>query len=89
MLADFFRQITWRTSPDSKDSDKGGGWVTVVLIVLAMVVSIIAPIIARLLQLAVSRQREYLADATGVEFTRNPQALADALRRISADAHEL
>jgi heat shock protein HtpX len=89
MLADFFRQIAWRTSPDSKDSDKGGRWVTVVLIVLAIVLSIIAPIIARLLQFAVSRQREYLADATGVEFTRNPQALADALRRISADAHEL
>src|SRR5690606_4498003 len=46
---------------------------------------IVAPILARLIQTAVSRQREYLADAGAVELTRHPKALADALRKLTAD----
>jgi heat shock protein HtpX len=49
------------------------------------VLAILAPIIARLVQLAVSRQREYLADASSVELTRNPQGLERALAKIAGD----
>jgi heat shock protein HtpX len=94
MLADLFRQMLWTSSGgrsrsrDSKDGG-GGGWVALVLIVIAVILSIIAPILAQLIQLAVSRQREYLADATAVELTRYPQGLANALRKIDADPAEL
>jgi heat shock protein HtpX len=88
MLADFFWQILSNTrggsGGGSKDS-KGSGLVVVVLVGVAVLLSIIAPILAQLIQLAVSRQREYLADASAVELTRNPTGLANALRKIDAD----
>jgi heat shock protein HtpX len=94
MLADFFRQVMWFSSPRSerrsKDRDKeGGNPLAIVFIILAVILSIIAPILAQIIQLAVSRQREYLADASGVELTRNPLGLADALRKIDEDPNEL
>lgn len=60
----------------------GGGALVVVLIVLWLVTVILAPIISRMLALGVSRKREYLADATAAQFTRNPGALASALEKI-------
>jgi heat shock protein HtpX len=53
--------------------------------VVAILLAILAPLFARLLQLSISRQREYLADATAVRLTRNPDGLADALQKISGD----
>jgi heat shock protein HtpX len=91
MLSDFFWQIL-RASPgggnnrSSKDSKGGGGGIIVlVLVVVAVLLAIIAPILAHIIQLAVSRQREYLADASAVELTRYPQGLANALKKIDAD----
>ena len=52
---------------------------------VGVLLAIVAPILARIIQFAVSRQREYLADATAVELTRNPLGLAGALRKIDAD----
>lgn len=95
MLCDLFWQIlrfgpSARGSRDRSDrKDGGGGLIVVVLIVLAVVLAIIAPILAHLIQLAVSRQREYLADATAVQLTRYPQGLASALQKIDADQHQL
>jgi heat shock protein HtpX len=60
----------------------GGGPLIVILIVLWIVSVILAPVVSRLLALAVSRKREFLADATAAQFTRNPGALASALRTI-------
>jgi len=57
----------------------------IVLLVLAILLAILAPILARVIQFAVSRQREHLADAGAVELTRYPKGLADALRKLSAD----
>src|SRR5215217_938863 len=67
----------------------GGGQIQLILMLLAIVLAILAPLFARLLQLSISRQREYLADATAVKLTRNPKALADALQKISNDREVL
>ncbi|HKC47310.1 MAG TPA: M48 family metallopeptidase [Gemmatimonadales bacterium] len=63
---------------------KGGGVVVIVVLVLWVISWILAPIIAQFLAMAVSRKREYLADAMGAQFTRNPMALASALTKIEA-----
>jgi len=63
---------------------KGGGVVVIVVLVLWVISWILAPIIAQFLAMAVSRKREYLADAMGAQFTRNPMALASALNKIEA-----
>jgi heat shock protein HtpX len=73
-----------RRSSRDRDGD-GGGLIVVILFVLAIILSIIAPIIAQLIQMAYSRQREYLADAGAVELTRNPYGLASALQKLAAD----
>lgn len=89
MLADMFWQLMWTSSPGSnrknKDQEKGGGALQIVLIVVAVILAMIAPILAQIIQLAVSRQREYLADASAVELTRHPEGLANALRKIDDD----
>jgi len=66
--------------------DRGGGGV---LLIIAVVLAILTPVIAGLIQLAVSRQREYLADASGALLTRFPEGLARALRKIAADQEAL
>jgi heat shock protein HtpX len=66
--------------------DRGGGGVLgIVLVLVAIVLAIVAPIFARMVQLAVSRQREYLADASSVELTRNPAGLERALVKVASD----
>jgi heat shock protein HtpX len=92
LLADFFLRFTFwgggRSS--SRDNDKGGGnGLQVIFFVVAIVLSIVAPIVARFVQLAVNRQREYLADASSVGLTRNPYGLERALAKISEDKEVL
>jgi heat shock protein HtpX len=72
-----------------RDSSDGAGGLQVVMFVVAIVLAILAPIAARFVQLAVSRQREYLADASGVELTRNPYGLERALAKIAMDTEPL
>ena len=67
-------------------SKKGGGALLVILLVLWLISVILAPIVSRLLAMGVSRKREYLADATSAQFTRNPGALASALEKIERSA---
>ncbi|HET7470125.1 MAG TPA: M48 family metallopeptidase [Gemmatimonadales bacterium] len=67
-----------------RDRDKGGNPLAIVLLVFWLLTLIVAPIVSRILAMAVSRKREYLADATGAQFTRNPLALASALEKLEA-----
>ncbi|MCI0346949.1 MAG: M48 family metallopeptidase [Chloroflexi bacterium] len=88
LLADFFLRFTFwgggRRS-GSRDRDGGSGGLQAIMLILGIVLAILAPIAARLVQMAVSRQREYLADASSVELTRNPYGLERALAKISSD----
>jgi heat shock protein HtpX len=90
MLADFFLRFTfWGGGGRSRDRDGGGGGAQAIVFVIAIVLAILAPLISRLIQLAVSREREYLADASAVEISRNPYGLERALAKISADKEVL
>ncbi|MEO5884166.1 MAG: M48 family metallopeptidase [Candidatus Limnocylindrales bacterium] len=90
ILADFFLRFTfWGGGRGSRDRDSGGGGAQAIIFVLAIVLAILAPIISRFIQLAVSREREYLADASAVELTRNPYGLERALAKISGDPEVL
>ncbi len=64
---------------------RGGG----IIVLIALLLAILAPIVAQLLRLAISRQREYLADANGALLTRYPEGLASALEKISEDKEPL
>jgi heat shock protein HtpX len=70
----------------SEKGSKGGNPLAIVILVLWVITLILAPIISRFLAMAVSRKREYLADATGAQFTRNPLALAGALEKLDQAA---
>jgi heat shock protein HtpX len=91
LLADWFLRFTYwgggRRS--SGDSDRGGGGAMAIIFVLALVLAVVAPLIGRMVQAAVSRSRESLADSTAVDLTRNPIGLARALRAISDDQEVL
>jgi heat shock protein HtpX len=67
-----------------RSGGRGGGAVAVVVLVLWLLTLVVAPIVSRMLAMAVSRKREYLADATGAQLTRNPSALASALEKLDA-----
>lgn len=87
LISDYFVRSMFYTSGRRRSSrQKGGGGL---LVLLALVFAIVAPIFAKLLQMAVSRKREFLADASSVELTRNPNGLANALRKITADREPL
>ena len=86
MLSDWFTRITfWGGSRDRDKDSKGNA----ILMLIGLIFLILAPIFGKLMQLAISRKREFLADATAVQFTRNPDGLISALQKISGDSSEL
>jgi len=68
----------------ARGGNRGGNPLALVVLVLWVITLLLAPLISRFLAMAVSRKREYLADATGAQFTRNPLALASALEKLDA-----
>lgn len=83
MLSDMFsRTFIYKDRDNNKNSNS-------ILMLLGLICLIISPLFTKLLQLAISRRREYLADATAVKFTRNPDGLISALIKISNDPNEL
>ncbi len=83
LLADWGRRMSFYSRRDEGErrEQKDGGNLFLILVVILM---IIAPILAQIMAMAVSRTREYMADAASAEFTRNPSALASALRKIAS-----
>lgn len=82
MLSDIFsRRFFFRSSKDN-DSNKGSA----ILMLIGLVFLILSPILGKLMQMAISRRREFLADATAIEFTRNPQGLISALKKLEASS---
>lgn len=85
LLGDWFLRMRFR----GNDNDRGSNQVQVIMFVLAFILALLAPIVAKLIQLAISRRREFLADASGVMITKYPDGLIGALKKISADTEPL
>jgi heat shock protein HtpX len=90
LISDFFLRFSMMGSGGRRGSkDKGGGGLGLLIIAIAIIGAILAPLIAQAIKFAVSRQREYLADASGALLCRNPEALARALEKIAGDPEPL
>ena len=77
------RMMWWGGASRSRRSnDRDGGGLEIILLVLSLLAIVLAPLAATLVQLAISRQREFLADASSVELTRNPQGMINALLKL-------
>ncbi len=85
-LADMFLRSLWWGGRRNRDDDRGLGSI---LLVAGVVLALLSPLIATIIQLAVSRKREFLADATSAYLTRYPQGLARALEKLKADKEVL
>ncbi len=91
LLCDVFLRSLWYGAGTRRGrrSRKSGGGAQAILLIVAILLAILAPILARIIHMAISRQREYLADAGSVELTRNPHGLASALTKLSGDREVL
>ena len=87
MLSDMFsRVLFWGKLDNDRDNDnKGNG----ILMLLGLIFLILSPIFGSLMKLALSRKREFLADSTAIEFTRNPDGLISALEKLENDPNQL
>lgn len=84
LISEFFtRALFWGGIGGRRGSDRGGGPIEAILFAVGFVLLILAPIIGQIVRFAVSRQREYLADAQGAMLTRYPPGLASALKKIA------
>lgn len=88
ILSDWFTRISFYGGRRGRDGDNDNNGNAIIMLI-GLIFLILAPIFGQLMQLAISRKREFLADATAIEFTRNPDGLISALEKISADLNEL
>lgn len=86
LLADWFIRLSWRGGGKDKDE---AGQLRAVIAVLGILLALLSPFIAQLIQLAISRRREFLADASSAMLTRQPSGLISALKKISLDREPL
>ena len=86
MLSDIFTRSFFYRSGKSKDNDNSGN---AILMLIGLVLLVLSPLLGKLMQMAISRRREFLADSTAIEFTRNPDGLISALRKLDDDTNEL
>lgn len=88
ILSDWFTRISFYGGRRGRDRDTDNNGNAIVMLI-GLIFLILAPIFGQLMKLAISRKREFLADATAIEFTRNPDGLISALEKISANPNEL
>ena len=88
ILSDWFTRISFYGGRRGRDGDNDNNGNAIIMLI-GLIFLILAPIFGQLMHLAISRKREFLADATAIEFTRNPDGLISALEKISADPNEL
>jgi heat shock protein HtpX len=84
ILSDFFLRMRFWGFDDNRERNSSG-----FILIITLAIAILAPIAAALIQLAISRKREFLADASGALLTRYPQGLADALKKLSTDKRQM
>jgi len=90
LLADWMLRMTAFGGGRKRDGDSnGGGQLQLIFFVVGIILALLSPLISQLIQLAISRRREFFADASAVEMTKNPQGLARALQKISQDREPL
>jgi len=88
LLGDWFFRVRFWGVKD-RDNDNGGSQLAIIFMVVGIIFAVLSPIIAQLIQLAISRRREFLADAGSVAITRQPSGLISALEKISLDTEAL
>ena len=89
LLSDWILRMSFWGGGRRRSRDNDNGQLGMILFVVGLILALLSPIIAQLIQLAISRRREFLADATGAGMTKNPEGLARALEKISADTEPL
>jgi len=89
LLSDWMLRSFWWGGGRRRSRERSGGNAGAILLLVGIVLAILSPLIAQLIQLAISRRREFLADASGAMLTRYPAGLASALRKIAADPEPL
>jgi heat shock protein HtpX len=91
-FSDAFWRVMWHGrglgGRSSRGDSKGGGAIMLVMLIVAVILAAVAPMLAMMIRLAVSRQREFLADAGAVELTRDPQGMISALKKLGG-SHEV
>ena len=86
LLGDWFLRASWM---GRRNSNRKSGQIDAVFMILGLLFAILSPIIAKLIQLAISRRREFMADAGAIKITRQPEGLISALKKISSDTEPL